>query len=229
MRILYAVLLCLACSSAPRQYMDGAPMRPPAPIVVEPRATPPGTGLPEYWAPPAERKPDVQPNPRPRRYLPPSREPGIWASDERPASDDPIPAIKVLDVEIPMPPDIETRRDAWLATQCAYIMDLGMRTNLTMQAEMARRPKDVRCMAALAFYWCTVQLGARAREELDDWERDGTISASGRRLREKLGPTETTGFAAAARECGLPVPDWTKSLYTVFDQMQHGRTPSVKQ
>lgn len=221
-----AMSAAFACAT-PTEYRDG-PMVRRAPVRAVPGFTPPGTGLPEYMPQPESPAYPRSPHKRP---LPPQRGPGIWAGDghEPPGTNDPVPPVKILDVEIPLPPEVETRQDAWLAVQCAYIMDLGMRTNIGMQTEIMRRPKDIRCMAALAFYWCTTQLGQRARDELDTWERDGTLSDSGRRSREKLGPVEAAGRDAALRECGFPAPAWTRSLYPLFDQMQHGRVPMVTQ
>lgn len=122
MRYLIPLLLCLSCS-APHRYMDGAPMRPPAPIVVEPGFTPPGTGLPEYWVPP-EHKPDVQPNPRPKRYLPPTREPGMWSAEE-PKASIPDDHPKIDGIPLVYPPDAakEVQR---LVNGCAEFMDSAM-------------------------------------------------------------------------------------------------------
>lgn len=116
MRLLYAVLLCIVCAPAPRQYLDGAPLRPPVPSTT---FTPPGTGLPEYWGPP-EAKPDVQPNPRPKRVLPPSREPGIWAADNPKASSDPDTKPELFRLPVPLPEDGQEAPTARLCTN-----DLG--------------------------------------------------------------------------------------------------------
>jgi hypothetical protein len=64
----------LACSSTGgATYERGTPTRPP------PAQTRPGVGLPVYD--PQSKPFPPQPNPKPKRLLPPSREPGIWASD----------------------------------------------------------------------------------------------------------------------------------------------------
>lgn len=80
LRLLPILLLAACFSSAPshRELHDGAPMRT---TPVEPRITyaPNGTGLPEYWGQPEAKQ---YPRGTDKRVLPPTREPGIWASDE---------------------------------------------------------------------------------------------------------------------------------------------------
>ncbi len=78
---LLAVVFLTACSNAPQRriyYCDGAVDVCPPEAFTHPGYAPAGAGLPEYMpvdeVPKAERGKD-------RRVLPPTREPGIWASD----------------------------------------------------------------------------------------------------------------------------------------------------
>lgn len=148
MRLLYAVLLCFACAPAPRQYMDGAPLRPPVPRTT---FTPPGTGLPEYLGPP-EAKPDVQPNPGPKRVLPPSMEPGIWASDAPTAHGGPI---TLLDVTIPIP-EVENDAELGNAPVCQWALsDVFKANNGALEKDLqAMWPDFRRCAIIRAWSYC---------------------------------------------------------------------------
>jgi len=75
---LLAVLILAACASpVPITYNQGA-LRPPPPPSFNPTTDAPITiGQPGYTGPGIV----VEPNPRPKRILPPTRGPGIWAGD----------------------------------------------------------------------------------------------------------------------------------------------------
>lgn len=143
----YLLLLLLACAAPPREYRDGA--RLPSPV---PRTTyaPVGAGLPEYFAEP-ERKPDIQPNPRPTRLLPPERGPGIWATH---ASDDGYPEPLLLKVLLPVPLDAESDIDREVVSQCARTM-----TTALVRAKVERVANELPpvarvCLAARLYFAC---------------------------------------------------------------------------
>lgn len=203
------LLLCLACSSAPRQYMDGAPMRPPVPRTIY---TPPGTGLPEYWSAP-ERKPDIQPGPRPTRALPQTdrtrQEPTIWASDSQdpPGWNDPAPKIAVLDVEIPMPEEVKTEWDARLAAQCAMRADIGLRTEQRFLARLRTMSKqEARCLAASAFAHCVFRIGRRLQDQIEDDVKRGTATASQELASLRVSSIIDAALHVVDRECGPHLP-----------------------
>lgn len=223
MHIRYAaLLLCLSCATPSATYERGTLARPPAPAR-------PGVGLPQPRLPQPHVVPQVQPNPRPQRKLPPQRGPGIWASDEPPGRNEPVPSIRVLEVEIPLPPEAKTAWDADMASRCAYIMDLGVRTHAVAQAELARRPESTRCVVALAFHFCALTLGDRAKAMWNTHERDGAITELGRRARDMIEPICATSAAFVARECGVPPPAWVRVLSPAFYEMMHTNVPRVKQ
>lgn len=107
---LFAVLL-LSCASPPTTYNQGA-FRPPPPPRFSPVEDAPHTFRPGHPV----RKPSVEPQPRPKRYLPPEPDgkPGIWASE----APDPEPSIHVLGVPIASPQEPAQRsKTAWCAAQ----------------------------------------------------------------------------------------------------------------
>lgn len=227
MRYAVLLLLCLGCSS-PTTYNQSA-SRPPPPPRFSPVEDAPHTFRPGQPI----RRPDVQPQPRPKRYLPPEPDgrPGIWASESRdpPGWSEPAPTIKVLDVEIEMPPEVQTRWDATMAVHCAYIMDLGMRTNLQMLAELRHRPNDVRCMAAVAFHYCALSLGERRRKEINDEEHRGVASDAALLQRYRIDSVQNAARAALVKECGVPLPEWAVEVRPILEAMQHGRASKVLQ
>jgi hypothetical protein len=110
MRYLYAVLLLsLACSSSeprPSTLNQAAYRTPPRPPVFTPAEDAPHTiGQPGHLRP--ERQ--IEPNPRHKRHLPPTREPGLWAGDApRAAADESDPAYvvanpKLFGLPVPVP------------------------------------------------------------------------------------------------------------------------------
>lgn len=145
-------LLFLACAP-PREYRDGARL-PPA----EPRTTyaPTGTGLPEYWGRP-ERKPDVEPNPKPTRLLPPSMEPGIWA-----ASEPTDPRVSVLETWIPVPSVDDDDGRPLAAIHCTDAIDVTFRDDAPELwiGAAAVTEEDRACLAALVFHACIADLRA---------------------------------------------------------------------
>lgn len=134
MRLLYAVLLLLAACTAPQPttYERGTFTRsPPAP-------TRPGVGLPQPHMPGQHVAPQVQPNPRPKRYLPPEPDgkPGIWGTETPRASK--AEPVTLLDITIPTPPEA-TEETLVVARLCAYWYAEGFINN----AAHARRALDL--------------------------------------------------------------------------------------
>lgn len=85
-RTLWLTLFLAACSSAPelqREFHDG-PMVSPAPTFTTPGATPIGRGGPMVGQPGYVGPVENIPRGTDQRVLPPTREPGIWASDSDP-------------------------------------------------------------------------------------------------------------------------------------------------
>lgn len=111
----FAMLCVMGCvSSEPRREFHDGPMVRPAPAFVAPGHTPAGAGLPEYMPGP--------PNPVQRgtdtRVLPPTKEPGIWASD-RPKVSGELETPVMLGINIPVPVDDDDKPDYWVANMCA--------------------------------------------------------------------------------------------------------------
>jgi hypothetical protein len=230
MHKLLPFLLCLACAPAsqPGTYAKGT-FRPP----VRAPTFSPAEDAPHTFEP--GRPAPVQPGPIPVRVLPQTpetrREPGIWAGDDQdpPGWNEPLPPIKVLDVDIPMPPEVKTQWDAVLAVWCSHIADTGMRTNHAMRLELMRRPDDVRCLAAISFHYCTLSLGERRRKEINDRERAGTANDAEILQRYRIDSVQGAARDALIRECGTPLPDWAVGLKPILESMQHGRAPKVLQ
>lgn len=149
MRFALIAALLISCASPNHTYADGAPLRPPAPVVPLPGHTPPGTGLPEYWRPPAPQRP---PEPVPDRTLPedPStrRGPGIWASKPPHGAADPDGDLKFLEIPLPPPDGASEARDVLPTRLCAGQLSASLdRTSIKDWALKLR--KDLRrCIAA---------------------------------------------------------------------------------
>lgn len=113
----YAVLLLsLACSTPGPVYERGTFTPPP------PAPTRPGIGLPQPHMPGQHVRPKVEPNPRPKRHLPPTPGggPGIWAMDDDVPEVDPK-EFTILGVVLPLPPEAYEGKPADIqpAMECA--------------------------------------------------------------------------------------------------------------
>lgn len=181
--MIYLLLLFLAsCASAPATYADGAPLRPAAP----PTYTPPGTGLPEYFAPPARQR---SPEPVPDRVLPEDertrRGPGLWAA--RPPDASPYPPVHLLGVvfETPEPP---TEFEWDTVARCALSIQRVGGDELVM---LARRPVWPRaCALARLYLHCAEGVASEGeRRKAAGVEYDATAVAAFKRI-----------IAAAAKE-----------------------------
>jgi hypothetical protein len=146
MRYVLLCLLFLGCASgAPTTYSKGTLRPPPAPAR-------PGVGLPLPGHP--ARGPDVQPNPRPTRVLPPSREPGIWAGDEPKASGD-IPTVFVLDVPLALPAFRDPELDIGVAHDCKDRLPRGFAADPELKGLVARLSQEERmCWVATVMQFC---------------------------------------------------------------------------
>jgi hypothetical protein len=205
MRPIHAVLILLlsACASG-HEYHQGAYR--PAPPVFVPSQDAPHTFRPGRLSP-------VQPGPKPTRVLPETpetrREPGIWASGggDAPGWNDPAPRIAVLDVEIPMPPEIVTAWDAMLAVQCSMRADVGLRTEHRLLARLrGMTPQERRCLAAAAFTHCAIRIGQRLQRHIEGKVAAGTANASEQLSALRVDSILGAALATVARECGDPIP-----------------------
>lgn len=145
------VLLLVSCAApSGRVYRDGAPVE-RAPVFVTPGYTPAGAGLPEYM--PVHEAPTVERG-RDRRVLPPTREPGIWASDSG-SKAKPKPAV-ILGVVVPEPTDAHA--PGYTSGYCADVYnDIIDQNDLRSRSETL--PLAVRrCMAAKLYDHCISSL-----------------------------------------------------------------------
>jgi len=144
-----ALAAAFACVTppAPTQYERGT-FAPPPPAPVRP-----GVGLPKYD--PHVKPLPPQPNPKPKRYLPPSREPGIWAGDGPKASADRPPEPMIQGVSIPLPDDVE-EKDLGHARRCeATVNEILSVRNRALGKELADMFFDYRkCAAFRAWAYC---------------------------------------------------------------------------
>jgi hypothetical protein len=95
-----------------------------------------------------------QPNPRPTRLLPPTREPGIWATSEPDATrpnDDGKPAPLVLEVRLPYEDFQYNPKDREHVRDCAKKGDEALRAVLT-PAQISDLTKTERECLAMAMY-----------------------------------------------------------------------------
>lgn len=163
-----AVVLVAGCGSGVHRTTYRQSAFPTTPAFSPVEDAPHTVGQPGYVG-----EPEKAPRGTDRRVLPPTREPGIWASDRpRPVAPpvrtpgEPIPNIRVLDVPVPHHDDA---RDAWETTpteQCA-----GANENVLMAGSMDLAHRALRlsrqqreCLVALAQVDCLkdIQQGVSA-------------------------------------------------------------------
>lgn len=147
------VLFLVSCTApSGREYHDG-PVVERAPVFVTPGHTPAGAGLPEYM--PVYETPTIERG-RDRRVLPPTREPGIWASDEPRAGDtEPVPADPILfGVRLPFAPEAQTDLGRLPTRLCAF--NMGRALSASSDFAQARRLNDFEkaCLAAKLYAFC---------------------------------------------------------------------------
>lgn len=149
MRVPIPMLLCAigfaACSSGPHAaYERGTLTRPPPPELR------PGVGLPRPHMPGQNVVPQVEPNPRPKRLLPPQRGPGIWAGDEPRASV--APTLDIDGVRIPLP---STGEDSVRAGLCADVVGQALSENKGGLINMRGAERDMKtCLVFMAWRHC---------------------------------------------------------------------------
>lgn len=164
---LMAVSSGCATSEPGRETLHKGAYRPPAPA-----PTRPGVGLPVH-DPQAKPLPP-QPNPKPKRVLPPTREPGLWAGDEPQAAKKRLPPVVSLEVVIPYPPELYWGREIPFPTaRCALLMDAALFRSGKSE-EVARLPPAAReCLAARLHLKCMEsEIGAVVAQRKADGEPD---------------------------------------------------------
>jgi hypothetical protein len=124
-------------------------------------------GLPEYRPMPEHKPPDVQPNPRPKRYLPPTREPGIWAADDNDVTEVDPKEFTLLGVVLPLPPEAYKGKPADIQPA----IDCTRHWNKVLATDAAKWVHDVkddavrRCLAAMMNEAC-MSLPEAAHEQM---------------------------------------------------------------
>lgn len=207
MRFRYAVLLLsIACSTPGPVYERGAFTTPP------PAPTRPGIGLPQPHMPGQHVGPKVEPNPRPKRHLPPTPGggPGIWGAEEPRAAADDHPKIDGFPLLYPPDASPEERR---LVNACAGFMDAAMTRADRGTVRRAKMTLEARyCMMARLYEQCpTIMLPVweKQRAEANRYDPDG------QRAMEKI-----RDFAKTVREelCKDLLP-FSPGAETLFDDV----------
>lgn len=147
MRPILFVLFLSACSSgAPTLYGQGMPVAPRPPAFSPTLDAPITVGQPGYIGPP-----EWAPRGTDKRVLPPTREPGIWASDSLPRS---TGEPKILGVPIPFPPDTKAEADKEPTRLCASIMNDAVKRIIPDQALASFPAPWLPCLAAMLHKEC---------------------------------------------------------------------------
>jgi hypothetical protein len=196
MRLPLLLLALAACAgpNSPSQLHKGTVTAPPPPQLR------PGHGAPVVGQPGHER-PRLPPSPH-KRVLPPSREPGIWASGASSGA----PAPTILSVPLTLP-DGKTQED-WAPTiSCAQRMSLAATRALGAGAE-ARLGRARACVAAMAQRECLRRVEERLRERATEQGRSVDVDTV-RRLRNAIGAANkdvATHCATVALEPDVRAP-----------------------
>lgn len=135
------VMALAACATAEPPHdtlQKGTLTRPP------PAQQRPGVGLPIPGQP--RQRPDIQPQPKPERYLPPTPGPGIWATNE-PTTE---PRLLTHVLPIDAPPDDDEARE--IPRTCARLMQRAV--DLWGREAMLTDNRMKRCLAAELFRLC---------------------------------------------------------------------------
>jgi hypothetical protein len=190
MRLIPLLLLLLSGAA----FAQGVPVppRPPMPPAYSPTtAVPvaPGYGVPP--SSPAPRGTD-------RRVLPPTREPGIWASD-RPLGPDGYPLPVILGYELPIPPDAVTPIEREAPSMCARMMTDAAKA-IHPDRLKAIRPDALKCLAARLYDVCA----SHTHQEMLRAEREFRLVDHA--MAQAFKKTAVTARAHLASTCaGVPV------------------------
>jgi hypothetical protein len=157
MRATIVLALALAaCATGPErsEFHQGA-MRPPPPPAFSPTTDAPHTvGQPGH-VPGVRVAP--QPQPKPKRLLPPTREPGIWATNAPDApslSDDGKPAPLILGERLPYTNLQDEPEERDHTRECAAKADRALRAELAPEQITGLTPEERACLAAKAATLC---------------------------------------------------------------------------
>lgn len=200
-----------ACATpSPTEYRDGAPMRP---AETRPVYTPAGAGLPEYWA---EPQPEAKPRSPHKRYLPPSREPGIWAGDSPMASSDANADPRLFRVPLPTPEADPDPQDKAIAIYCAVSMETAA-VSSGVPASMFKIDMDARqCLAAKLYRACVETMLSRA----EAWKTSGKAYNAAMLLRYKAIAKTAQAFMVGAcseeHNANPTIEEWATTIYTTW-------------
>lgn len=169
-RIVLVALVLSACSStAPTTYRQAAgPMAPPFSAM---ESAPHTLGQPGYLSP----EQDVPRSPH-TRYLPPTKEPGLWAGDGPKAVHEPA-SVEVLGITIPLPSfDEDPSLNYLSAIECTDRLETAVMDTKSLDV-LARKliPRERYCASALAFSRCMADLRATLPDEAGRRGADAAI------------------------------------------------------
>lgn len=204
--IVLAISLLTYCAPSPSRAYEKGAYRP-----VQPPAFTPTEDAPHTFRP--ERKPDVQPGPKPVRVLPETPEtrrgPGIWAANPPEASGDdgplvperkrgePIPQLICGPYTCPIAPEADDALDTTATEQCAELIMWGSwKAGLGEYIDALGEPKRT-CFLATGLSRCLSWLVERAPNKQYDVDRDRQIAmaqhaaaAAERKRVELCGPND---------------------------------------
>lgn len=146
-------LAIAACAPSP-EYHRGTLARPP------PAQARPGVGAPTYD--PHTKPLPPQPQPKPTRMLPPTREPGIWASNDPEQRHGGTP--RLLEIDLPQIPNLRTDEifeHALLTSGCIQTINDRLDFLSLMAPSLELLPEPRRCLAARLYDLCV-------RRKVDD-------------------------------------------------------------
>lgn len=162
MKALSLLLLALcACAGPPRTYRQGAPMAP----AFSPMEDAPHTlGQPGY----------VEPSGIPRspyiRVLPPTKEPGLWAS----SAPRTVPAVRLIGEVLAL--DTDPQEDTAPAISCALRAQAVFETDEALAERVLSISSEARgCLAALVLLECLAFDHAVQKEDMRKREQGGEI------------------------------------------------------
>lgn len=202
-------LLFLACAS-PSEYQRGT-FTPPPPAPVRT-----GVGAPVIGQP--GMQPRTIPRGGDRRVLPPTRGPGIWASD-KPKT---VPAIPMIaGVALPYPPDVASADEKVMGRLCAAHMTHAIADTDTLQRIMQLGEAARICVAMRLYEHCTSLTRAFMAEIAAT--RPGVVPEANRRLAAAY---DKTAKALAQRECAPPARsdeenDIMRAVMSAYDRIIH--------